>query len=253
MDIDNIQSENFRLQRKDGSGDYLFVLFKSPAYVFANGVYYEVGMGNAILFNQSGVQDYFPVNGRKFIHDFLHFEPETEAEKALIADIPMDTVLHIALPQLISDVLRTIKAELYYRHSFQTEILSTLGMLFLYRIKSELTQDARILKKRALYERFHRLKEAVYNAPEKAWSVESAAKEVLLSESYFKHMYPELMGVAFMQDVISARLLKAKILLQRTDVSISEIASSCGYAGVEHFIRQFRKHMGLSPKQFRSL
>lgn len=253
MDTDNIQDEKFKNYRKNGSGDYLFVLFKSSAYVFANGAYCEVGPGNAILFSRTGFQEYFPVENKVFIHDFMHFEPQTEAENQLIGDIPTDTVLNIVLPKRISDVLDAIKAEQNFANPYQSEVLSTLGILFLYSLKSELSRDVRIVEKRVIYGKLHALKNEIYNMPEKAWSVDYAAKQVVLSESYFKHVYRELMGCSFMQDVIAARLLKAKMLLKSTDISMLEISIKCGYASIEHFTRQFKKYVGTSPNQFRSL
>lgn len=54
-----------------------------------------------------------------------------------------------------------------------------------------------------------------------------------------------------MDDVIGFRLIKARDLLICTTQSISEIAEQCGYNNTEHFCRQFRKNLGLSPGNFR--
>ncbi|MDC0933295.1 AraC family transcriptional regulator [Arcobacteraceae bacterium] len=47
------------------------------------------------------------------------------------------------------------------------------------------------------------------------------------------------------------RLEKAVFLLKNTDVSISDISTSCGYATVSWFISQFKKYHNQTPKEFR--
>ncbi|WP_234572416.1 helix-turn-helix domain-containing protein [Rhodohalobacter sp. 614A] len=54
-------------------------------------------------------------------------------------------------------------------------------------------------------------------------------------------------------DIITNRIVKeAKILLQQTDWTISEVAFSLGYEEVAHFSNFFRKRVGMSPSGFRS-
>jgi len=47
------------------------------------------------------------------------------------------------------------------------------------------------------------------------------------------------------------RLERASLLLKTTNESISSIATSCGYATVSWFGVQFKKHYGISPKEYR--
>lgn len=47
------------------------------------------------------------------------------------------------------------------------------------------------------------------------------------------------------------RLEKAKLMLSKTNKSITNIASECGYATVSWFISQFKKHCKQTPKEFR--
>ena len=54
-----------------------------------------------------------------------------------------------------------------------------------------------------------------------------------------------------MEDVILQRLKRAQDQLISTAKSVQEIAEDCGYNNVEHFCRQFRKFLGISPGRYR--
>ena len=53
------------------------------------------------------------------------------------------------------------------------------------------------------------------------------------------------------EDVINARIAKAKILLSGSNLKVGEIAVKCGYSDVEHFTRQFKAKTEISPLKFR--
>ena len=54
-----------------------------------------------------------------------------------------------------------------------------------------------------------------------------------------------------MDDVITARISKAKSLLLHTDLRIHEIALQCGYQNESHFMRQFKVKCGVTAMQYR--
>ncbi|MFN0193073.1 MAG: helix-turn-helix domain-containing protein, partial [Aestuariivirga sp.] len=47
------------------------------------------------------------------------------------------------------------------------------------------------------------------------------------------------------------RLQAAKNALFYSDVAIQDVATSCGFASPEVFSRTFKKHFGVSPREFR--
>ncbi len=52
--------------------------------------------------------------------------------------------------------------------------------------------------------------------------------------------------------LIYYRLRRAKELLELSSVEIAEIAWKCGFASAAYFSEQFRKELGITPKQYRS-
>lgn len=249
--MDNWQSPDFRLDRPNGSPNHLFVLFKSPARVFETDGYTDVGSGTAICYGKNRRQNYFPLDGVPFLNDFLHFELETEEERAVFSEIPVCRTFPVPFPDLISEILSMIKNEFLGGFSeSRQEIVSHLGAMFLYRLRDE-TRMTMHPGERLYFRAMNELRSEVFRHPEKAWSIDAACGRLCLSRSYFQHLYRTFFGNPFMADVIAARIDAAKALLAVSDIPVSEIALQCGYLSPQHFTRQFKEVTGISPSVFR--
>ena len=77
------------------------------------------------------------------------------------------------------------------------------------------------------------------------------AEYVGLNEKYFTNRFTKEAGENFSSYLTGLRLQKAKELLKTTSFKIYEIAGMAGYRNVEHFNRTFKKHIGITPAQFR--
>lgn len=78
-----------------------------------------------------------------------------------------------------------------------------------------------------------------------------AAQMCRLSDGYFSHIFKTLMGMSFTQYVKSVRMNEAVRLLKCTDETITAIAQRLHYATASHFIEDFRRIKGISPKRYR--
>jgi len=252
LDVNNIQSDTFRLHRECGRSDYLFVLFKSPAKVMADNIYADADEHNCIFFDKYQIQSYFPCASHRFVHDYIHFDLESDYEKMLFSSIPKGTLLTLSFPDLISHTLSEIRYELKEDFSeYKNEILTNLGIVFLYRIKSEIDHYDNAHANSAVFRNLYQLRREIHRNPHLDWSIDSICTKACMSRSYFQHLYKKFFAVSCTQDVISARISAAKTLLLNSDFRINEIAHKCGYQNVTHFNRQFRNVTGISPKKFR--
>ena len=66
--------------------------------------------------------------------------------------------------------------------------------------------------------------------------------------SYFK----KKSGLNFVDYLNSRRILKAKILLEKTDLSIGKIADAVGFSNYRYFSRTFQRYTGKLPSQYRT-
>lgn len=69
-----------------------------------------------------------------------------------------------------------------------------------------------------------------------------------MSPSHFARTFKHVTGVAPHQYVLNARLERAKSLLLRGNVSISEVAHKVGFFDQSHFTRYFKRIVGVTPQ-----
>lgn len=80
---------------------------------------------------------------------------------------------------------------------------------------------------------------------------EDACDFMGLSKPYFSRFFKNISGMTFSQYLNIIRLEKAIQLLNHNteNLSITQIASSCGFDTIRHFNRVFKDFTGLSPRQ----
>jgi len=85
-------------------------------------------------------------------------------------------------------------------------------------------------------------------------SLDDIAEDLNLSKSYLSHLFKEITGTTIMNFLMGYRLTQAQYSLKvRTDLNISQIAELTGFESNAHFSRFFKKHLGLSPSDYRKL
>ena len=64
-------------------------------------------------------------------------------------------------------------------------------------------------------------------------------------------MFREETGRTFSNYILDYRINYASYLLKESSGPIGDIAMECGFNNFSYFIRTFRKHFGVSPRQYR--
>ena len=72
-----------------------------------------------------------------------------------------------------------------------------------------------------------------------------------LSEYHFLRMFKQSTGYTPHQYVIHQRIERAKTLLKKTEMTITEIAYLLGFSTPAHFTHHFRRKTGLTPSEMR--
>lgn len=72
-----------------------------------------------------------------------------------------------------------------------------------------------------------------------------------LSTVYFRKLFTEIYATSPVNYIHKLRISKAKEMLASDFASISSVAFSLGYANIYDFSRDFKKHTGISPSQYK--
>jgi len=83
-------------------------------------------------------------------------------------------------------------------------------------------------------------------------SAEAVAAAAGLSVSRAQHLFRKESGMTLAAYVTRTRVAYAKYLLRKTDQTMAEIATECGFFDQSHFTRTFGKLEGVSPLKYRT-
>lgn len=84
-------------------------------------------------------------------------------------------------------------------------------------------------------------------------SVSDIANEVNLSESRVSHIFKDITGITIMKYIENTRINNSMKMLIETDLSITEIALSCGFCDNSYYTLRFKQKNGLTPKEYRNI
>ena len=79
------------------------------------------------------------------------------------------------------------------------------------------------------------------------------ARELSLSSSQLNHHIRAYLGKSPKTIILERYTLTAKCMLIHTDIPISEICYILGYDNPPYFSANFKKHVGMTPKDFRQM
>ncbi len=82
-------------------------------------------------------------------------------------------------------------------------------------------------------------------------SVQDMANAVGFSEVHFRKLFKSNYGISPKQYLQNLRIDMAKNLLETGNISISGIASECGYSTIYYFSKLFKNKIGYSPYEYR--
>ena len=83
-------------------------------------------------------------------------------------------------------------------------------------------------------------------------SLSKLAKAVNISANHLSEKFKQVTGINFVDYVAHIRSDKARELLQKTGLRISEIAFAVGFQSLSQFNRVFKKLSGKSPTEYRA-
>ncbi len=239
----------FAIDRPNGSGDDLILIFKTAAIVRLGGEMIKVPMNSAVVFTKEYPQHY-SADGGEYINHWVHFECNETSSFIQAIGLPFNTIIPIQDISATENILDLLSLESVSDSTNREENTDLLLRLLL----SKLAEGAEKDRAKTLHSgKLRVLRAEIYRKPAEKRNITDLADSMSLSPSHFQYLYKAEFGISCYEDLLIARLDMAKYYLSSTALSIKEISELCGYDNDVHFIRQFKKRTGITASNFRKL
>lgn len=236
--------EDFEDYLPEGIGQYEVMFFWVPVLIEQNGTWEKYPAHTCILYAPNQYVHYKAASG-KLLYDWIRFD----------CDEPFftDTFIPFGKPFPCYDYYnfqhywQLIAYENIAGFRTRDYVLTQLMLILLYRLHDYALQRQTIPYQDALIT----LRDEIYLHPEYDWCLTDMASRLNISARLLQKNYKTLFEISCMEDVIVSRINQAKHLLKNTENSIQKISETCGYRTMEHFCRQFKARVGISPTAYR--
>ena len=239
-DVHKREHAEMLVHRPGGSGDWLFLHFRTP--VVARG-FGELPEGTCLLFAPRSPQWYRGRAGQGFVNDYVHFRAPS------FPFYPSDVPFPVANGDAIAHNLGAMAREITHREAnWRSGAALQLALLFLElsRFHPTTSQDSAPRTD----ERLTGLRAEIYARPQNKWTLAAMTRRVHLSPSRLSAIYKAAFGTSPMEDVLAARTQKARTLLLNSGTSIEAVARECGFESPAYFSRQFKSREGSAPRDW---
>lgn len=230
--------------------------------VYVNGRFYQVNRGSLLLYNHMDLHKIVVPKGVPYERYIFHFKPEYINNFSLPDVDLLDCFLNRApdfchMIQLeekqLSDfeILLDKAIEKYenptfggnlYNKILLAELLLNINPLYRSRIDIPFIESKDYLRIQPVLKYIHE------NLGSQL-SVESIATAFYLSSPHLEYLFKKVTCTSINKYIIYRRILKAREYL-KNGMNVSQVSESVGFNNISHFIRTFKKIVGVSPTQY---
>ena len=182
-------------------------------------------------------------------HDWFHFTLTDEDFSALA--MKPNLIYYPRYSDFITKIVREIELEHFSPRTDTAALIDAkVRELFIKTVRAS-TGEMEPPTDKDTASIFRALRAEIFLNLSEIWTVDEMARRANLSPSRFFAVYKSVFHTSPMDDLISARIGKAKDLLLAGGLSISEVAREVGYLTPAHFTRLVTRLVGMSPRAYR--
>ena len=247
----SVYGRDYTFSGNAGDKKWIMLLARSAVKLPLTGQMLSFPQNTAILFDEKSSAQ-FGADDEILVCDWLCFDTEGDSEFIESLSLEPGKPVRFSDWEFISQLIRNIQEEFYSLNSRRIKMMENLLKTLLIKLSDAgMPGDNSTQAIDPHYTSLAELREKIYRNPQMKWNVDTMAAYVNMSRSYFQHLYREVFGVSCMTDVISGKIEKAKEILSETSCTVSQVSAMCGYDNEEHFMRQFKKLVGMTPTAYR--
>ena len=242
------EQSGFFIDRPNGHINYTFLHFFNSVNIKYNGDLITT-KPDAVIIYDIGTPQFFQ-SPAPLVHDWMHIKGDLSLILAKY-NLKTDTIYYPKKPNFITELTYELAYEYYSNHDYNQTLLNLKFEELIIKLSRALNEQSIPYLSFETKANFQSLRNKMLSDFSKHWTTEEMANEVGFSQSRFYHIYKSLYGIPPTNDIINARIEKAKYLLFCEKKSVAETAEMLGYDNTTHFIRQFRSKTRYSPTEYK--
>ena len=246
-----LNDKDYHIIRPNGRKDYLLIyIAKGKGYVTIDNKEHIIREKQAFIFHPAEVQNYHFFKKDNAITYWIHFNG-THCND-LIDSLNLDkiNILKLNIDRVdIEQLLYRLCHEFSQKNPFYEQICSGLLITILGLMSRCVSTQKFINKPNNLIEQ---IIGDIHANPQETFVINDIAKKFSISANHLIREFKKTTGLTPSQYMIEFRLKKAQELLRFSTYSLNEISELLGYQSYSYFSRIFKKHIGISPIDFRS-
>ena len=253
--VDSYHGKEFFHELPHGFECWNLVYTNTPQRMNCGNKLFDVPAGTCILYPGGYPRYLYCANGAEFfVNTWVHFSVDNDntfREMLIRYGIPIAEFFRVPENCAFMDTMKDMVYEYSTLHANSDEMISALLNIVFIQFGRDMIpfdkQDKTIDPQRR--KSFETLRKELYSAPEKNWTSAEMAAKVYLSVNHLILLYKLFFNVTPKQDLLDARIVKAKTLLGFSCI-ISEVARNCGFENEYYFSRVLKKKTGMTPSEY---
>lgn len=224
-------------------------------FIIGNRIH-SYGKGDMIVINSGIYHRARCSKGKEDLWYFLFFRPEDWSIDEDLTQIPH--FIHNNDERNLYHILKALIDEISEEERGYREAAGNLLRAFSLRL-SRLREYNLLPGETGSYESRFQIDERIIRAMDlmissihTPLSMEELAVNCCLSESHFRHLFRQQIGVSPKEYLTSLQIMTAMNLLKNSHLKIVDISYECGFLSLSSFNRQFKAQTGLSPLRWRA-
>ena len=166
----------------------------------------------------------------------------TFGSQPLQIPIPVRPQVELLLDKIEEEMGRGDPLSVFLAKNHFYEMLATAGRYGISRTQETAGETEQTIQEAARY---------ISQNYEKPLSLEAMADRAHMTPTYFSRRFKQVTGFGFKEYVVYTRLAQAEKLLVHTGLPVTEIGVACGFEDGNYFGDCFKKHKGISPREYR--
>lgn len=243
------RESSFSVNRENTIDEYILLIVRSPFFMSLNNEQIKTYDKNCVVLIKPYTPHYYgPINDQSFVNDWARFSSD---EEIVLQENTVYENFNDYDISMLSHTLNDIVTERREDNLHADEIISTQLRYMLLKIDQFASIKNKAFSENQHYSEMLYARNRILGSFQNDISINDFADEIHLSPSFFRHLYKEIFNISPQADLINTRMQYAQYLLKTTNDPIKKISEDCGYTNHEHFMRQFKKHVGMTPSEYR--